>query len=115
MTTTLQRRIAGATLAAVAIIAAYFAVAILSNLLGMAIAHADTGPPAAPGVNWTAIAAWAGFALGALSALLHYIAPRTKATWDDKLRDDVDALWAAVRSAPPDPTGPVPAVKDGAS
>lgn len=54
--------------------------------------------------------------LSAASIVLHVIAPRTKATWDDRLRDDVDEILGFVRtqkSAPP--LAVVPQSKGGGS
>lgn len=39
--------------------------------------------------------------LSGFSIVLHVVAPRTKATWDDKLRDDVDEVLAFVRGQQP--------------
>jgi hypothetical protein len=42
-----------------------------------------------------------GAVLGAASMVLHVVAPRTKTTIDDQLRDDIDEVLAFVRSLPP--------------
>lgn len=47
--------------------------------------------------------------LGAASLILHVVAPRTKTTVDDRLRDDIDEVLAFVRSAPI-PAPPTPKI-----
>lgn len=104
MTTTLQRRIAGATIAAVAIIAAYFAVAILSNLLGMAIAHADTGQPQPPERDWML---YAIFGMSVAGRILHFVAPRTKTKVDDAWAARIDRIEAIVTGGQPPASGTI--------
>lgn len=92
-------------------------------LLGIHFAHAAgpaeaTTPP--PGVDWNFWLAAGAAVLGALSVVLHVVAPRTKTTVDDALRDDIDAVlkWfkfgiGAAPAAPPPPTLTVaPAPRD---
>jgi hypothetical protein len=43
--------------------------------------------------------ALAGAILGAASVVLHVVAPRTKTTIDDTIRDDVDKLLAFMRGS----------------
>lgn len=64
--------------------------------------------PTSPGIDWTFWLAVAGVALGALSAVLHIVAPRTKVTWDDKLRDDVDWLLSVLPKQPTLTVAPPP-------
>ncbi len=45
----------------------------------------------------TFLVALAGAVLGALSLVLHVVAPRTKTTLDDTLRDDIDEVLAFIR------------------
>lgn len=49
-----------------------------------------------------------GAILGAASLLLHVVAPRTKNTIDDAIRDDVDKLLAFMRGQQPQNTKPAP-------
>lgn len=66
------------------------------------------------GTNVTAWIAGLAAVLSAVSIALHIIAPRTRATWDDKLRDDVDEALSWIRGRPPGPpTDTVPAKPDG--
>ena len=47
------------------------------------------------------ILALVGAILGAASVVLHVVAPRTKNTIDDTIRDDVDKLLAFMRGSQP--------------
>ena len=53
--------------------------------------------------------ALAGAILGAASMVLHVLAPRTKNTVDDRLRDDIDEVLAFLRGRPPVDGGSVAA------
>lgn len=72
-------------------------------LLGCHFARAATAEavPPAPGIDWNFWLALGAAVLGGLSVVLHIVAPRTKATWDDKLRDDVDWLLSFAKGAKP--------------
>lgn len=48
--------------------------------------------------------ALSGAVLSGASLVLHIVAPRTKNTIDDQLRDDVDQVLAFVRGQQPPPT-----------
>lgn len=66
-------------------------------LLLTRIAHAAqaAAPPSAPpGIDWTFWIAAAAAVLGGLSVVLHVVAPRTKNTVDDEIRDDIDEVLA---------------------
>lgn len=75
---------------------------LAASLIPPMAAHAQGVPAvtATTGVDWTFILAVAGVVLGGLSAVLHVIAPRTKNTVDDKIRDDIDEVLAFVRGIP---------------
>jgi hypothetical protein len=47
--------------------------------------------------TWETILLYATAALSAASIILHVVAPRTKATWDDRLRDDLDQVLGFIR------------------
>lgn len=74
-------------------------------LIGCHLARAATGPDPTPatGIDWTFWIALVSLGLGLASHVLHYVAPRTKATWDDALRDDVDAMLSWWRNVDPKP------------
>lgn len=71
-------------------------------LFSYAIARADTAPTPLPpaGFDWALALGAIGAALGAISMFLHWLAPRTKTTIDDKFRDDVDEVLAFARNFP---------------
>jgi len=88
---------------------ALFLAVLAAILLGFAaIAHgaavvtmAGTTEPVlvvAGGIDWattlTAVAAWGGFALGVALTVLRFVAPRTKATWDDDLLARLESIPA---------------------
>lgn len=64
------------------------------------------------GDTFTFVIALGGALLGAASLILHVVAPRTKNTWDDALRDDVDEILGFVRAQKSAPQ--LSAQKDGA-
>lgn len=53
---------------------------------------------------WLALA---GALLGGASLILHVVAPRTKNTIDDRLRDDIDEVLVFIRGQQPTPKPPV--------
>jgi len=57
---------------------------------------AATGQTA--GWTWTDIGVLVCLLLGVVSTALHFIAPRTRNTWDDKAAADVDAALKFMRS-----------------
>ena len=92
--------------------AAVFCGALALTLLVLrAMVHADSGAPApSAGIDWTFWVALGAGLLSAASIVLHIVAPRTKATWDDALRDDIDEVLAFIRGqqpAAPSPKIPV--------
>lgn len=103
MTSTKQRA-AFLTLIAIAVPIVWVIVSILGTLVGAAIAHADTppaGPPPAPAPGWSMAEVMALIALivagvhalveGA-RAILHFTAPRTKTTLDDRGAELLDSI-----------------------
>lgn len=82
---------------ALAIVAA--AIVLLTRIAHAAQAPAAAGPP--PGIDWTFWFAVGAAVLGGLSVVLHVVAPRTKNTVDDEIRDDVDKLLAFMRNQSP--------------
>lgn len=72
---------------------------LLFTLVPPAVAHAQGAAAApAPGINWSF---WLGLfaAVGtSVSLFLHWLAPRTKTTLDDKFRDDLDEVLAFARN-----------------
>jgi len=59
--------------------------------------------------------ALAGAVFGAASMVLHVVAPRTKTTIDDQLRDDLDEVLAFIRGQQPPPATTTIAVSSGPS
>lgn len=45
-----------------------------------------------------AVIAIAASVLGSASMILHFVAPRTKTTVDDRLRDDIDEILEFIRT-----------------
>lgn len=65
----------------------------------LARAGAAEAPPVDTGWNWQTWLLLATSVLTGASIVLHIVAPRTKATWDDKLRDDIDEVLAFARGS----------------
>lgn len=66
---------------------------------------AEAPPQQAPAWNWQTWLLLGTSILTAASVVLHVVAPRTKATWDDKLRDDVDWLLSVAKDVKPPGSG----------
>lgn len=111
MTSKRQQRMAIGTLIVIAIPVAYVIVTILGTLIGAAIAHADPVPvaaaPAAPAPGWSLaevmalialIVAGVGALVDAARAVLHFTAPRTASTWDDRQAARLDAFHDRLRA-----------------
>lgn len=81
-----------------------------ATLIPPMTAQAAAGTPPAPGVDWTFWIALVSAILSGMSIVLHVVAPRTKNTWDDRLRDDVDAMLSWWKTADPKPAAPALAV-----
>ncbi|HKP07592.1 MAG TPA: hypothetical protein VJU58_10110, partial [Microbacterium sp.] len=89
------------------------------SLFAAACAHATVMAGAIPLVeidqkpDWiTRALAIATLVIVVADKALHWIAPRTKTTLDDSLRDFLDRLLAILRNAPPAPPEPLPTVRD---
>lgn len=70
-------------------------------LIGCHLAHAAAAPTSDTAWTWQTWLLLGTSILTGASVVLHIVAPRTKATWDDKLRDDVDWLLSIANNAKP--------------